>query len=72
VRLLVRSGPRLIATGSATIRGNRTTTVTLTLSRSFVSALAAGHHRQLHTVRLSVLSSWKGSFTAVAARTWVR
>ena len=33
VRLQARSGSRLVAAGNATMRGNRTTTVTLTLSQ---------------------------------------
>jgi hypothetical protein len=56
-RLQVRSGSHLIATGQATIRGNRTATVTLTLS-----------HRQARGVQLFVLSSWNGYPAAVTAR----
>ncbi|MGN6872745.1 MAG: hypothetical protein ACTHMY_30515 [Solirubrobacteraceae bacterium] len=55
VQLQARSGSRLIASGRATLRGNRTTTVTLTL-RGRASHIA-----------LSVLSSWNGYPATVTA-----
>jgi hypothetical protein len=56
VRLQARSGSRVIASGSATVRGNRTATVTLNLR--------SGRARRL---TLSVLSSWNGYPAAVNA-----
>jgi hypothetical protein len=58
VRLQARSGSRIIATGRATLRGNRSTTVTLKLR---------GHSS--HPVALSVLSSWNGYPATVTATT---
>jgi hypothetical protein len=55
VLLNARSGSRVIATGRATLRGNRTTTVTLNLRA-----------RAVH-VALSVLSSWNGYPATVTA-----
>jgi hypothetical protein len=55
VRLQARSGARVIGAGRATLRGNRTTTVTLLLR-------GRGSH-----VALSVLSSWNGYPAAVTA-----
>jgi hypothetical protein len=54
VRLQARSGSRVIASGSATVRGNRTAAVTLR---------SGGAHR----VTLSVLSSWNGYPATVTA-----
>ncbi|HSC04368.1 MAG TPA: hypothetical protein VLC49_13645, partial [Solirubrobacteraceae bacterium] len=56
VWLQARSGSRLIATGRATLRGNRTTTVTLNL-----------RGRSRH-IALSVLSSWNRYPATVTAR----
>jgi hypothetical protein len=58
VRLQARSGSRVIAAGQATVRGNRTTTVTLNL-----------RGRDGHTVALSALSSWNGYPATVTATT---
>ncbi|HET6870300.1 MAG TPA: hypothetical protein VFH80_30590 [Solirubrobacteraceae bacterium] len=55
VRLEERSGSRIIATGRATLRGNRATTVTLTLPG------------QRSHITLSVLSSWNGYSATVTA-----
>jgi hypothetical protein len=57
VRLQAHSGSRLIGSGWATVRGNRTTTVTLTLR---------SHHGHVAT-KLSALSSWNGYSAAVTA-----
>jgi hypothetical protein len=56
VRLQARSGSRLLVTRLATIRGNRTATVLLPLSR--------GRHPAL---KLTALSSWNGYPAAVTA-----
>jgi hypothetical protein len=56
VRLQARSGSRLIATGQATIRGNRTATVSLPLTNG-----------QAHGMTLSALSSWGGYPASVTA-----
>jgi len=61
VRLQGRSGTRLLLSGQATIRGNRTGTVALRLSKSFRSLATRGK------ARLLVLSSWNGSTATVAA-----
>ena len=62
VRLQGRSGTRVMLSSQATIRGNRTSTVTLRLSKSF---------RTLATVRrnatLLVLSTWNGLTATVSA-----
>ncbi len=58
VRLSARSGSRVIGTGGATLRANRTTTVTLTIR---------SHGR--HPVALWVLGSWNGYPAAVTAAT---
>lgn len=55
VALQARSGSHVLATGQATLRGNRTTTVTLTLRGR------NGH------IALSVLSSWNGYPATVTA-----
>jgi len=55
VRLQARSGSRVIATGRASVRGNRTATVTLKL-----------RGRSRH-IALSVLSSWNGYPATVTA-----
>lgn len=55
VSLQARSGSRVVATGRASLRGNRTTTATLPLRGR------AGH------IALSVLSSWNGYPAAVTA-----
>jgi hypothetical protein len=55
VQLQVRSGSRVIATGRASVRGNRTTTVTMKLRAG------VGH------IAVSVLSSWNGYPAAVTA-----
>jgi hypothetical protein len=55
VRLQARSGSRVVATGQATLRGNRTATLTLTLRGR------SGH------IVLSVLSSWNGYAATVTA-----
>jgi hypothetical protein len=57
VRLQARSGSRLVASGKATLRGNRTVTVTLKLSHAFLTALRS-HGK--HPLALSVLSGWNG------------
>lgn len=57
VRLQARSGSRLVSAGHATIGGNRTTTVSLPVSR--------GRHPAM---TLTVLSSWNGYPAAVTAR----
>jgi hypothetical protein len=64
VRLQARSGSRLVASGRATVRGNRTLTVTLKLSHAFLTALS-GHGK--HPLALSVLSSWNGYSATVTA-----
>jgi hypothetical protein len=56
VRLQARSGSRVIGSGRATVRGNRSTTVTLALRSQ------SGHH-----LALSVLSSWNGYPATVTA-----
>ena len=56
VRLQARSGSRVIATGQATIRGNRTATVSLPLTNA-----------QAHRMTLSALSSWGGYPASVTA-----
>jgi hypothetical protein len=56
VGLQARSGSRLIGSGNATVSGNRTATVTLSLRSS-----GAG------PVVLSVLSSWNGYSATVTA-----
>jgi hypothetical protein len=55
VRLQARSGSRVIGSANATVRGNRTTTVTLNLRRGSRHAT------------LSVLSSWNGYPATVTA-----
>ena len=62
VRLQGRSGSRLLLTSRATVRGNRTATVTLRLSRMF-QTLAV----HTNTARVYVLSSWNGSTATVSA-----
>ena len=62
VRLQGRLGSRVLLTGKATIRGNRTATVTLRLSHTF-QTLAT----RTRTARLYVLSSWNGSTATVSA-----
>ncbi|MBV9413654.1 MAG: hypothetical protein JO363_01635, partial [Solirubrobacterales bacterium] len=64
VRLQARSGSRLVAVGQATVRGNRSATATVILSRGFIASLANGRRQ---TVRLSVLSSWNGYPATVTA-----
>jgi len=62
VRLQGRSGTRVLLTSKATVRGNRTATVTLRLSRMFQTL--ATHTR---SARVYVLSSWNGSTATVSA-----
>ncbi|HUA05147.1 MAG TPA: hypothetical protein VMB27_14680 [Solirubrobacteraceae bacterium] len=62
VRLEGRSGTRVLLTRRATVRGNRTTTVTLRLSRMF-QTLAT----QRRNATLSVLSTWGGVTSMVSA-----
>jgi hypothetical protein len=62
VRLQGRSGTRVLMTSKATIRGNRTTTVTLRLGRVFQTL--ATHQRN---VTLWVLSAWGGVTSKVSA-----
>jgi hypothetical protein len=62
VRLQGRSGTRVMLSSQAVIRGNRTATVTLLLSKSF-EALATRHRN----ATLLVLSSWNGSTATVSA-----
>jgi hypothetical protein len=62
VRLQGRSGSRVLLTSRATVRGNRTATVTLRLSRMFQTL--AVHTK---TARVYVLSSWNGSTATVSA-----
>jgi hypothetical protein len=56
VKVQARSGSRLVFTTQVTIRGGRTTTVSLPVSRSRGAAL-----------QLIVLSSWNGYPAAVTA-----
>jgi hypothetical protein len=56
VKLQARSGARIVSVGQVTIRGGRTTTVSLPLSRSRGAGL-----------KLIVLSSWNGYPAAVTA-----
>ncbi len=62
VRLQGRSGSRVLLTSRATVRGNRTATATLRLSRMFQTL--AIHTK---TARVYVLSSWNGSTATVSA-----
>ena len=62
VRLQGRSGSRVLLTSRATVRGNRTATVTLRLSHMFQTL--ATHTK---TARLYVLSTWNGSTAVVNA-----
>ncbi len=62
VRLQGRSGTRVLLTSKATVRGNRTATVTLRLSRVFQTL--ATHTK---TVRLYVLTTWNGATATVSA-----
>ena len=62
VRLQGRSGSRVLLTGTATVHGNRSATVTLRLSRTLQTL--ATHTK---TVRLYVLSTWNGSTATVSA-----
>ena len=62
VRLQGRSGSRVLLTGKATVRGNRTATVTLRLSHTFQTLVT-----HTKTARLYVLSSWNGSTATVSA-----
>jgi hypothetical protein len=64
VRLQARSGARLVASGNATVRGNRTMTVTLRLSHAFLTALRS---HGTHPLTLSALSSWNGYPAGVTA-----
>jgi hypothetical protein len=64
VRLQARSGSRLVASGNATVRGNRTVTVTLRLSHAFLTALRSNGK---HPLALSALSSWNGYPATVTA-----
>ena len=64
VRLQARSRSRLVAVGQATVRGNRSATAIVTLSRGFIASLANGRRQ---TVKLSVLSSWNGYPATVTA-----
>jgi hypothetical protein len=61
VRLLGRTGTRLMLSSRATIRGNRSGTVTLRLTKSFQTL--ATHDRSV----LLVLSTWHGSTATVSA-----
>lgn len=62
VRLQGRSGTRVLLTSKATVRGNRTATVTLRLSRVFQTL--ATHTK---TARLYVLSAWNGATATISA-----
>ena len=66
VRLEARARSRLIAARTVIIRGNRSTTVPLTLSRAIVTSLSPGLGRR-PPVKLSVLSSWNGYPATVTA-----
>ncbi len=59
-RLQGRSGTRLMVSSQAYIRGNRSGTVTLALTRAFETL--ATHSR---TAKLSVLSTWNGITASV-------
>ena len=61
VRLQGRSGARLQLSSQATIRGNRTATVALRLSKSFHTLATHGK-----TAKLFVLSTWNGSTATVS------
>ena len=61
-RLKGRSGTRVMLSNQGSVRGNRSGTVTLALSRSF--ATLATHSR---TATLSVLSTWNGVTATVSA-----
>ena len=61
-RLQGRAGTRVMLSSQGSVRGNRSGTVTLTLSRSF--ATLATHSR---TATLSVLSTWNGVTATVSA-----
>lgn len=63
VRLQARVGGRLIAAGGARIRGNRSATATLNLSRSAATLVKHGR-----APTLSVLSVWNGLTATVSAR----
>ena len=62
VRLQGRSGARLVFSSQATIRGNRTATVALPLSKSMRTLTTHGR-----IARLLVLSTWNGSTATVSA-----
>jgi hypothetical protein len=61
VRLQGRSGARLLLSTQATIRGNRSTTITLRLSKSFRTLATRGK-----TAKLLVLSTWNGATAMVS------
>jgi hypothetical protein len=62
VRLRGRSGTRLLLASQARIRGNRSATVTLRLSKSFRTLATRGKNAQL-----LVLSTWNGATATVSA-----
>jgi Fibronectin type III domain len=62
VRLQGRSGTRVLLSSQATIHGNRTTTVTLKLSKTFQALVTRGRN-----ATLLVLSTWNGSTATVSA-----
>jgi Fibronectin type III domain len=62
VRLQGRSGTRVLLSSQATIRGNRTATVALRLTKSFQTLATRGK-----TATLLVLSTWNGSTATVSA-----
>lgn len=64
VRLQGRSGSRVIAVGQATIRGNRSQTVTLKLSRAYQTLSPRGKS----AAKLLALSTWN-SVTATVSKT---
>ena len=62
VRLQGRSGSRVLLSGQATVRGNRTSTVKLRLSKSFQTLMT-----QRRNATLVVLSTWNGVTATVSA-----
>jgi hypothetical protein len=62
VTLQGRSGARLLLSRPATIRGNRTGTITVRMSTSFRTLATRGK-----SAKLLVLSTWNGSTATVSA-----